>query len=176
MQSFTQIQGPSDNPYFWTESLAEDLRIFLTGRVKCPETAADLTHETYLRLYQRVRENPPDNARALAFHIAVQLAIDYHRKTTIRNRYHADTEFDTFVNKVPNTSAGPEQSLMATQRLAALKSALDELPTDCRTAFLLNGVDGLTYSEIATRMGISKSMVGKHLTRALAHCAQWLDK
>lgn len=174
MKSFTQIQGSSDTPYFWTESLAEDLRIFLTGRVKCPETAADLTHETYLRLYQRVRENPPDNARALAFHIAVQLAIDYHRKTTVRNRYHADAEFD--IDNTPIASAGPEQTLMATQRLIALKSALDALPTDCRTAFLLNGVDGLTYSEIASRMGISKSMVGKHLARALAHCAQWLDK
>lgn len=176
MQSFTQTPDSSDHPYFWTESLAEDLRIFLTGRVKCPETAADLTHETYLRLYQRIAENPPDNARALAFHIAVQLAIDYHRKTTVRNRFHADAEFDTCVDSVPNATPGPEQTLMATQRLVALKLALDELPTDCRTAFLLNGVDGLTYSEIATRMGISKSMVGKHLARALAHCAQWLDK
>ena len=176
MQSFTQAPCSSDNALFWTESLAEDLRIFLTGRVKCPETAADLTHETYLRLYQSIRENPPDNARALAFHIAVQLAIDYHRKTTVRNRYLADVEFDSCVDTIPNASAGPEQTVMAQQRLGALQSALDELPVDCRTAFLLNGVDGLTYSEVAARMGISKSMVGKHLARALSHCAQWLDK
>jgi RNA polymerase sigma factor (sigma-70 family) len=175
MQSLTQAPGSSDNTVFWTESLAEDLRIFLTGRVKCPETAADLTHETYLRLYQSAKENPPDNARALAFHIAVQLAIDYHRKTTVRNRHLVDVEFDSFAETIPNASAGPEQIVMARQRLRALQLALDELPVDCRTAFLLHGVDGLTYSEIAERMGISKSMVSKHLARALAHCAQESD-
>jgi len=176
MQLLTTIPESSDNPLFWTEALAEDLRLFLTGRVKCAEAAADLTHETYLRLYQAAKENPPDNARALAFHIAVQLAIDYHRKSTVRNRHLADMEFDNCIETIPSASAGPEQTLIARQRLGALQAALAELPVDCRTAFLLNGVDGLSYSEIAERMGISKSMVGKHLARALAHCAQRVEK
>ncbi|MEQ1622443.1 MAG: RNA polymerase sigma factor [Methylococcales bacterium] len=176
MQAFTSNHEPSDNALFWNESLAEDLRIFLTGRVKCAETAADLTHETYLRLYQAVKENPPDNARALAFHIAVQLAIDYHRKTVVRERHHADVDFDSCVETISSTSAGPEQTLMARQRLGALQIALAELPVDCRTAFLLHGVDGLSYSEIAIRMDISKSMVGKHLARAMSHCAKRLEQ
>ena len=166
----------SNNSLFWTESLADDLRIFLTGRVKCPETAADLTQETYLRLSLSARKNPLDNARALAFHIAVQLAIDYHRKTTVRNRYRADLEFDSCIETIPNNSAGPEQTLIARQRLAALRVALDELPEDCRSAFLLHGIDGLSYSEIAGRLGFSSSMVGKHLARAMAHCAQKIDR
>lgn len=173
MQALTQIHDSPDNTLFWTEALAEDLRIFLTARVKCAETAADLTHETYLKLYQAAKENPPDNARALAFHIAVQLAIDYHRKNTVRNRHHAaEIEFDSCIDTIPSAAAGPEQTVIARQRLGALQTALAELPVDCRTAFLLHGIEGLSYSEIAERMGISKSMVGKHLTRALTHCAQ----
>ncbi len=176
MHLVTQVSDSSENMLFWTETLAQDLRIFLTGRVKCAETAADLTHETYLRLYQSAKENPPDNARALAFHIAVQLAIDYHRKTTVRNRHHSDVEFDSCIETTPSATAGPEQTLIARQRLDALQSALKDLPADCRTAFLLHGIDGLTYSEIAARMGISKSMVGKHLALALAHCAQRVER
>jgi len=65
---------------------------------------------------------------------------------------------------------------MARQRLGVLQSALDELPSDCRTAFLLNGVDGLTYSEIAERLEISISKVGRLMARAVAHCEQRLDK
>lgn len=167
----------ANNSLFWTESLAGDLLIFLTGRVKCPETAADLTHETYLRLYQSINNNPPDNARALAFRIAVNLAIDYQRKVTVRNRHISDVELDSFVETIAGSAATePVDILMSRQRLGALQTALDELPTDCRTAFLLNGVDGLSYSEIAERMEISKSKVGRLLAQAIAHCEQRLEQ
>ena len=65
---------------------------------------------------------------------------------------------------------------MARQRLGVLQSALDDLPSDCRTVFLLNGIDGLTYSEIAERLGISINKVGRLLARAVAHCDQRLDE
>ncbi len=169
----------SVTPYtslFWTETLAKDLLVFLTGRVKCQETAADLTHETYLRLYQSINKNPPDNARALAFRIAVNLAIDYQRKVTVRNSHISDVELGSFVETIASPSVvDPLHILMARQRLGILQSALDELPSDCRTAFLLNGVDGLTYSEIAERLEISISKVGRLLARAVAHCEQRLD-
>ena len=167
----------ANNSLFWTESLAKDLLIFLTGRVKCPETAADLTHETYLRLYQSINNNPPDNARALAFRIAVNLAIDYQRKAMVRNRHISDMTLDFFDETVADSSAAePVQIIMARQRLGVLQMALDELPTDCRTAFLLNGVEGLSYSEIAGRLGISKSKVGRLLAQAIAHCEQHLEQ
>ncbi|MEQ1531524.1 MAG: sigma-70 family RNA polymerase sigma factor [Methylococcales bacterium] len=165
------IPRVSDDNWFWSESLAKDLRTFLTGRLKCPETAADLTHETYLRLYQRNKQTPPDNARALAFHIAVQLAIDYQRKSTVKNRYIVDVDVAEFTETVSGASAEPEQILMVQQRLSKLQSALHELPEDCRTAFYLHGVEGLKYAQIAARLGISEAMVGKHLARALSYCA-----
>ena len=166
------VQGAA----FWSEALAQDLQRFLTARVKCPETAADLTHETYLRLYQRGQDNPPDNARALAFHIAMQLAIDYQRKAMVRDRYMVDEEIDTFIDTSASEAAEPEHILSSRQRIIMLRAALDELPADCRTVFLMHGIDGLKYSEIAKRLGISVSMVGKHLTRALVHCVQRLDE
>ena len=128
-----------------------------------------------MRLYKTSQETPPDNARALAFHIAAQLAIDYHRKSKVRSRHLADVEYDESLEFVPNQSAGPEQTVIARQRLGLLHSAIAELATDCRTAFLLNTIEGLSYSDIAIRMGISKSMVGKHLAKALAHCANRLE-
>lgn len=166
----------AENTAIWTESLADDLRRFLTARLRCAETAADLTHETYLRLFQRDNENPPDNARALAFHIAIQLAIDYQRKAAVRNRYMVDDEVESFIENTSAGSADPEQTMVARERIEILKTALDDLPSECRTVFLMHGVEGLKYSEIAQRLGISVSMVGKHLTRAMAHCAQRLDE
>jgi DNA-directed RNA polymerase specialized sigma24 family protein len=36
--------------------------------------------------------------------------------------------------------------------------------------FLLHKFEGLSHADIATRLGISKNMVEKHIIKALAHC------
>lgn len=64
---------------------------------------------------------------------------------------------------------------MARQHLQQLHATLSALPPDCRRAFLLHSIDGLTYAQIASQLGISESMVYKHLTKALNHCATLLD-
>ncbi|WP_197495924.1 hypothetical protein [Methylomonas sp. DH-1] len=51
----------ADISAFWTESLANELLRFFYGRLKCPDTAAELTHDTYLGLQQsisRLVKNP----------------------------------------------------------------------------------------------------------------------
>ena len=160
---------------FWTESLAQELQLFLLGRLRCSETAADLTHETFLRLQRRATESPPDNARALAYRIALNLAIDYQRKAAVKNRYMANVDYDTALDRVSVRSNQPDRNLMAQERLSILHKALGELPVNCRTAFHLHSIEGLKYSEIAVRMGISKSMVNKLLAQAMKHCAEQLD-
>lgn len=171
------LNGPDSlmSELTWNDSLLDELRRFLTKRLKCPEAAADLTHETYIRLRQRDSDNPPENARALAFHIAMNLAVDYQRKAAVRSRFLVDDELDSVADGSTTTTCSPEQTLIARQRLEILQGALDELPPDCRTVFLLHGVEGLKYAEIADRLGISLAMVGKHLARAMSHCAQRID-
>ncbi|NOU21856.1 MAG: sigma-70 family RNA polymerase sigma factor [Methyloglobulus sp.] len=169
----TEIQSP-DIALFWSESLAEELLCFLTRRLKCSEAAADISHETFLRIYQNIKDNPPNNARAMAFRIAINLANDYQRKIKVRNNYNSDTEFAILEEVRPSEMPGPEQIVMAQQQLQRLQAALDELPVECRTAFLLHSVHGFTYPEIAAQLGISRSLVGRHLVKALAHSKQRL--
>lgn len=160
---------------FWTASLADELLRFFTGRLKCPDTAAELTHDTYVGLQQSIRRTPPDNIRAMAFRIAVNLAIDHQRKTIVRDRYIAADDFDTITNTVPASTAQPDQILIARERLSRLNSALNRLPATTRTVFIMHGTEGLTYSEIAERLGISKSQVNKLLADAMRHCAQQVN-
>lgn len=166
---------PSVMSEFWSQTLAEDLLRFLTGRMRCPEIAADLTQEVYLGLKRSVENQPPDNARALAFRIAINLALDYQRRANVRNRYHADVDLDAVVELVAGDAQDPEQILIGRERLARLQQALSELPLDCRTAFTLHSVQGLTYVEIAQRLGVSRSQVNKLLSKAMAHCARQVD-
>jgi RNA polymerase sigma-70 factor (ECF subfamily) len=55
-------------------------------------------------------------------------------------------------------------------RLELLERALAELPAVCRDSFLLRKLDGLTHVQIAERLGISRSLVEKHIVNAMKHC------
>ena len=51
-----------------------------------------------------------------------------------------------------------------------LERAIDDLPRRQREVILLHKFEGLSYSAIAERLGISKNTVMVHMMRALAHC------
>ncbi len=156
---------------YWSESLGKELLRFLTGRMKCPEIAADLTHETYLSLRQFVKESPPDNARALAYKIALRLAIDYQRKVEVRHRFMADEwSNDALLEQIGSDLSLPERILEGQEQVCLLKSALAELSPECRTVFSLHFAQGLKYSEIAERLDMSMSTVTRHLSKAVLHC------
>ncbi|MFY3432554.1 sigma-70 family RNA polymerase sigma factor [Achromobacter mucicolens] len=65
--------------------------------------------------------------------------------------------------------ADPESSIRAAQLADALKSALAELPLKCQQVFLWNKLEGFTQAEIAEKLGLTQSMVEKHMKRALTH-------
>jgi RNA polymerase sigma-70 factor (ECF subfamily) len=56
------------------------------------------------------------------------------------------------------------------QRLDMLKRALAELSPLCRDSFMLRKLEGLSHPEIAERLGISRSLVEKHIVNAMKHC------
>ena len=47
-----------------------------------------------------------------------------------------------------------------------VRARLDELPDELREAFRLYTLDGLSYQDIATRLGVSRNTVGTRILRA----------
>ncbi|WP_082621300.1 sigma-70 family RNA polymerase sigma factor [Bordetella sp. N] len=60
-------------------------------------------------------------------------------------------------------------ALYAKQVLDALMAGLEELPPSCRKVYIQHRLEGWSHTEIAADMGISRSMVEKHMSRALLH-------
>ncbi|MEG0202181.1 MAG: sigma factor-like helix-turn-helix DNA-binding protein, partial [Comamonas sp.] len=67
-------------------------------------------------------------------------------------------------------SPSPEERAMVLQALEQIDRMLDGLGTRARSAFLLAQLDGLTYKEVAARLGVSLSSVEKYMATAFAHC------
>lgn len=139
----------------------------LTRRLGSPHAAADVAQETYLRLEGLGTVPDVRNGRAFLFRVADNLAIDHQRGQATRGRYF--TAIDD-VDHRASDEPDPETALLHKQRLRRLAQAVAELPPKCREVFLLHKLDGLTYGEIAARLGISRSAVEKHMIKALAHC------
>lgn len=68
----------------WVARYGGDLLSYFRGRVKCPQTAADLTQETLLRLHACGLEQVGEYLNARAFRIAANLLIDHQRKRQVR--------------------------------------------------------------------------------------------
>lgn len=147
----------------------KELKHFLNAKVRCADTADDLTQETFLRVAQIPSGITIENARSYLYRTATNLAIDHFRTERRRQTHPAETE--TLWN-LPDTAASVEHSIEGREKLSALKEALDELPLLTQKIFHLHRVEGRTYSDVAHRLKVSESTVQKHLARALYHAMQ----
>lgn len=125
----------------------------------------DVVQNAYLRMV-RVDSRTVDHPRSYLFKAARNAAIDLRIK--LEREWSRRVELDQ-----ADALATPEdhsQRLEFRDRVAALSVLLNELPIACRTAFVMNKVEGHSHREIAEKLGISISMVEKHILRAFSHC------
>jgi RNA polymerase sigma factor (sigma-70 family) len=159
-----------------TDSVVEryyrELLRFLSRLVKDGDTASDIAQESYVRvLTLRDSGATISDPRGLLYRTARNLVIDTHRRATVRAQSVVD-ELDEIDEPAAHVSSQPEQVWESSRRTEALVAAIDALPPRCREAFVLHKFDGLSHSEVAARMGISRNMVEKHIIRGVLACKQ----
>jgi RNA polymerase sigma-70 factor (ECF subfamily) len=49
------------------------------------------------------------------------------------------------------------------------------LPRQCRRAFLLRKVYGLSQREVATRLGVTEGTIEKHIAKAMFECVRYMQ-
>lgn len=150
-----------------------ELRRLLLARVGDPVEAEDLLQELWLRARQRPA-GPVDNGRAYLFRMAQNLVVDRLRerqRRMARERRWSDQESDFTPPGVEPSDRRQtaEDQIIAREEVAALASAIANLPDGARRAFELHKLDGLSHAEVAQQLGISKSGVEKHMAVAMKY-------
>lgn len=145
---------------------------YLTKRLGGRHEAEDAFQDTYLRAHRVSDDGDIINPRAYVFRIAENVAVDHLRSRVSRARYVQTGEMPD----VPDEAASAERTVDYRQRLTRLTAVVAALPARQRQVFLMHKFDGLTHSEIATELGISKSAVEKLMIKALATCRLKMDE
>jgi RNA polymerase sigma factor (sigma-70 family) len=154
------------------ERYHRELLNFLARQVSDRDAAADLAQESYARVLAVQHAGQPIlDVRALLYRTARNLVIDRHRRNEVRRHDDLDSIAEQDQPAAP-AHLQPEEALASMQVVRAYVAAVEALPPRCREAFVLHVFDELTHAQVAARMGISASMVEKHIVRGLLACRQ----
>lgn len=154
------------------ERYHRELLSFLTRQVNDRELAADLTQESFLRVLTAQGNGLAIlDLRALLYRTARNLLVDQHRRDAVRRHEALDTVSEAEHPPAPS-HLQPEEALLSQQVIRAYVAAIEALPPRCREAFVLHVFDELSQAQVAQRMGISVSMVEKHVVRGMLACKQ----
>jgi len=127
----------------------------------------DIAAETFLQLLESPGLTPIREPRALLTTIAHRLIFQLWRRRDLERQH-----LEQLQHNDRQQAISPEEQAQLAQALNGLESTLDRLPDKVRAAFLLSRVDGLTYPQIADRLGISQRSVSDYMTRSQALCAR----
>jgi RNA polymerase sigma factor (sigma-70 family) len=149
-----------------------DFKHRLARRLGSMDLAAETLQETWLRLERPGNPGVLDRPDAYLFRIALNIAAD--RRDADRRRL-ALSEVE-ILRHIDDDELDPERIAGSRAEIAALASALDELPPRCRAIFTAARLDEVPHKLIAARYGISTRMVERELKRALEHCGERLGR
>jgi RNA polymerase sigma-70 factor (ECF subfamily) len=132
----------------------------------------DLLQEAYARLW------PADfariaNGRSYLYTVVRNLVAEQARRARIIPMERMG-EIESL--HITSIDSEPERRVSARQELARLQAIIASLPTQCRRAFELQKLHGLSQREIAHEMQISEKTVEKHLARALARVIELMSE
>ncbi len=137
---------------------------FIYFKVNSVAETQDLTSETFLRVWQSIREGKEiRNLNAFIYIIARNLVIDFYR----RKNTDAVSLDDENAPEIPDSGKDILQEQMIDSDLQATIKGLDKLKDEYKEAIVLKYFDELSISEIAEVLNKSKGAVRVLLHRAL---------
>lgn len=151
--------------------LRRDLEHLVRGIVNRSDIE-DIVQETFVRSYEAERDRPIRHPRAFMFRTAKHIALNHIQRSDQR----LVDSFEDFIE--PDAlmqSESVEAQFESKERFVMFCRAVRTLPAQCRRAFILKKVYGLSQKEVAEYLGIAESTVEKHVAKGLLDCWTYLQ-
>lgn len=141
-----------------------ELCTFVAGLTGSVEGAEDVVHDVFLAIGRAPERwlEAGDALRPMLYVAARNRALDVLRWRRVRERYA-----ERVALQAAAAPADPEEVLAQREIERAFDAAVAGLSARMREIYLLHRLEGLTYREIADRLGISVKTVEVQMGRAL---------
>ncbi|MGB5647386.1 MAG: sigma-70 family RNA polymerase sigma factor [Muriicola sp.] len=131
------------------------------------EKAYDAVQEAFVKLWENCAKVAPEKAKAFVYKVANNLYLNVLKAEKVRLKYAE--------NAPKSSQESPEFILEEKEFKDKLDRALNSLPENQRTVFLLNRIDGKKYAEIADMEGVSVKAIEKRMHLALKSLRSQID-
>lgn len=154
------------------QHFAPRVKSFLMNRGRNESSAEDVLQEVMIAVWEKSYLYNPDKASVSTwlFTIARYKHIDRIRRD---GRHQADSdEPDLRASDDP----GADDNVLESQRAAAVKQAVSQLPADQQTVIVMSFNQGLSHSEIAEQLGLPLGTVKSRIRRAFQRMREELGE
>jgi RNA polymerase sigma-70 factor (ECF subfamily) len=144
---------------------------FLCRMLANEDDANDLAQETFFRIYRaRASFRTSERFSTWLYTIAANLARNHSRWRTRHPNVSLDAETDTpgqsLGNALPSDALPPGETALATERAAAVRTAVSRLPEDLREAIVLCEWEERSMAEAAAILETTPKAIESRLYRA----------
>jgi RNA polymerase sigma-70 factor (ECF subfamily) len=139
----------------------DPLRTYLYYRSADEELATDICQDVFMTIWRKGKLIPTRKQKALLYKMAKDKYVDWLRRKNVQEQHKKSLSFGWDEND-------PEANLILQELKANYEQALARMAPSQRAVFLMNRLDGLTYKEIAERLGLSQKAIEKRMKLALS--------
>ena len=154
------------------ELYSHKLYSFVFRILKNESEAADIVQEVFVKIWEsRDKLGDYKLLNSYIFTIAYNFSISLIRKRISSNKYLERLKNSSVIVTAPAIISEIEFNELNVQ----VERLISQLPERQKQVYLLHRENGLTYSEIANQMGISKNTVENHMVKALKYLRENMD-
>lgn len=138
---------------------------WLRKKLGCTYRAADLAHDTFMRLLAREEAVVIQEPRAFLTTVAQRVLANHWRREQLERAY-----LEALAQLPEALAPSPEECAIVLETLVEIDQLLGDLPVRVKRAFLYAQLDGMSQTEIAGELGVSVSTVKRYLVKAGTQC------
>ena len=149
--------------------------IFYARKFVDHNTAEDIIHDVYLRIWNRDFFLIEESIRSYLFRAVRNSCLDYLKHLSVRNDYMSKAIVELKMEEITYYQDTDNQ-LIDQEQISSIYHAIDHLPEKCREIFKRSYLDDRKNAEIAQEFGISVRTVEAQIYKAMKTIREILKK
>ena len=151
------------------EAYSEQLYLYAAGFLGDREEARDIVQDAFVYLWEnRKKITYTGSLYSYLLRSVKNSCIDYKMHEKVKEKYIREMEY--LQDEAEEVSDNFEESYKRLQKV------IDSLPPKCKEIFVLGCVEGNSYKEVATRLGVSVNTVKTQIKLAYKKVKSELEK